>query len=399
MRGENLKKSGESDNFISKDVSEGTLASQNIRALIKQGKIITKYVEDKIQPSSFEPVISDELFVIDTEASVFRPRADEEVYTTLMKLPERRRKHYDIKDGFELRRGFTYLIPLREKIGFLPDSFIRSSPKSSFGRLFFNTRLMADYNASFDEIRTIKNKEIKLWLLVQPQVFNSIIYPGMSLNQLRFFNMGDGRLNTYEIKKEFDKSPILYAKEKAGLSPIKNPEITDGLHVHLNLSGDDTDGVIGLRARNNWEPIDLKKGRYYNVYDFFEPIKAGKEIKLEPGQFYLFSSKEVFKVPRHLSCEVRSHSGLGFMGTLHFAGFIDNGFYGDLVLEVISNESSTMMLEDGMPISKIDLFKTIELPDKVYSKKIGSHYQGQFGPRPSKFFKRPNFIKSSREFY
>jgi len=45
-----------------------------------------------------------------------------------------------------------------------------------------------------------------------------------------------------------------------------------------------------------------------------------------------------------------------------------------------------MTLEDGMPASKIDVFRN-DLPDKIYGIEIGSHYQGQIGPRPSKFFK------------
>jgi predicted NUDIX family phosphoesterase len=70
---------------------------------------------------------------------------------------------------------------------------------------------------------------------------------------------------------------------------------------------------------------------------------------------------------------------------LHFAGFIDPGFEGDVVLEVRPHEESSMELRHGNPISTLDVFRN-RRPDKVYGKEIGSHYQGQKGPKTSKHF-------------
>lgn len=163
------------------------LNSQEIRDLIDRGTLqIQDYSEDRIQPSSFEPTIGEELFILDTEGGVLRPQYDQTVYRTLLELPRRRRQKIDITGGFETKRGYSYLIPLQEKITDDENiKFILSSPKSSTGRTFPNTRLLADYNASFDEIQRIPHP-INLWLLFQPLAFSFLIKPGLSFNQLRF---------------------------------------------------------------------------------------------------------------------------------------------------------------------------------------------------------------------
>lgn len=377
------------------------LASQQIRKLISGGRIIGSSInEDKIQPSSFEPKISNEVFVLDTETNgIFRPQVQESIYRTLLQLPGRQRNKVDITDGFEIKSNFTYLFPLEERIIINEGEYIKSSTKSSFGRLFLNTRLLADYNPCFDEINSQykADSELKLWLLVQPLKFNLIIYPGLTLNQLRFFSGYDVQLTPSQVVEEYETNPLLYIKDSNGLLIPANPIITDGLQIHLDLSGQYTEGIIGLRARHNPTPIDLKKGNY-EAENFFEPLsKVNKALTIIKGEHYLFSSKEVLKVPKNINIELKSHSHIGLSGPLHFAGFVDNGFEGDIVFEVRSDELSSMILDDGMPISKLDVFKTEE-PDKLYGTSIGSNYNKQVGPRPSKYFKPFDFTFAARNY-
>jgi deoxycytidine triphosphate deaminase len=114
------------------------LASQEIRARIKEGRIKTPFDELRIQPSSFEPIIGDEIYVLDTEAGAFQPDENQTVYGTLLQLPEKRRQKVDIGGGFELKKGFTYLVPLEDRIILSPGEYVKSSPKSSLGRVFVN---------------------------------------------------------------------------------------------------------------------------------------------------------------------------------------------------------------------------------------------------------------------
>src|SRR3989344_21526 len=103
-----------------------SLASQDIRDWINQGKIITKLDESKIQPSSFEPTIGGEIFILDQGYGIFRPDTNESVYNTLLRLPVKRRQKVDITKGFEIKKGFTYLIPLEEKIRLEGDEYVKS---------------------------------------------------------------------------------------------------------------------------------------------------------------------------------------------------------------------------------------------------------------------------------
>lgn len=378
------------------------LSSQEIRGRIKAGNptlLVPSFDENRIQPSSFEPTIGNELFILDTEmGGIFRPQTNEQIYQTLLRLPGRRRKKENISRGFEIKKGFTYLIPLEERIVLNKGEHIKSSPKSSFGRVFLHTRMLADYNLCFDEINAQyrTEQELKVWLLVQPHVFNVIIYPGLSLNQMRFFEGQNAQLTPSELEEECKKNPLMYSKGLKRLMPSE-PIITDGLQIHLDLSGENTGGIVGLRARHNPAPIDLRKKEEYEAELFFEPIKSDANIMIRRGEHYLFSSKEVLKIPPHLNVELKSHSHIGLTGPLHFAGFIDNGFEGDLVFEVRSDELSGMELVDGMPVSKLDVFRT-NVPDKLYGRAIGSNYFEQIGPRPAKFFKPFDFNFAARNY-
>ena len=187
-----------------KGVKGAYLASQHIREAILNGGIvvgdsngkISDSLEKRIQPASLDAAIGDELFVIDThEIGLFRPRSDKSVYRSLLELPKSRRREEDITNGYEVKKGFTYLIKLDSKISSMANSFraVRSSPKSSMGRLFAHTRLLADGANTFDEFRIdLDNpKDVDMWVSLQPHAFNLIVYPGITLNQLRFLQGGD----------------------------------------------------------------------------------------------------------------------------------------------------------------------------------------------------------------
>ena len=389
-----------------------SLTSQEIRKLITEGRLETllerktedveeiklQTVEKRIQPSSFEPIIQDELFVIDTEVEgLFRPSKDNTVYRSLLQLPMRQRRSVDITKGYQLNVGNSYLIPLREKIRLKEDERIKSSPKSTSGRDFLNCRMLVDYHTQYDEARFKGKTTLDLWLLVQPLTFNVIIKPGLTLNQLRFFKGIDAILNEKEIREECEKSALLmeYVEDKLIPKKIEFGELI----LRLNLEGKNSSGIIALQARQNPEPIDLSKVKTLISEDYFEPIttKNGKFTPV-PKRYYLLSSQEVLNIPSHLNAELRATHHTGLQGLLHFAGFIDNGFYGDLVFELRSDESTPVILENGTPISVIDVYRCGEKADKIYGDKIGSNYQRQKGPQVSKHLKDFDYKRAGREY-
>ena len=67
------------------------------------------------------------------------------------------------------------------------------------------------------------------------------------------------------------------------------------------------------------------------------------------------------------------------------------------MFEVRSDEIADMELSDGMPISKLKVYRTA-VPDKLYGEASGAHYQLQVGPRPAKFFKPFDFTLAARNY-
>src|SRR3989344_774352 len=396
------------------------LVSQQLRDKIRRGDIKTENknlnvdengcfadrdLEKRVQPSSFEPVAGDSAFVMDIEQqAVFSPGYFESVYRTLMQLPRRQRVRVDISDGFELKIGFNYLIPLEGSIRLRKNERVKSSPKSSIGRLFPWTRMISDFSPSFDEIhfQHTGQREVKLWLLIQPTAFNLIINSGITLNQLRFFKGLNASLSQQEIFNEFRKNPLLYSRDGNGKLKNFNPIITDdGMQMNLDLSGRNTNGIVALRTRRNPSPINLSKTYFYDAEDFFEPIENRKrKIVLKGNERYLFASKGVLNIPAHLSAELRRHYGTGIRGTWDESGFADNGFRGDLVLEAVLNESGGITLDetDERAVSAMEFFRTIQNPDKIYGLNIGSNYQGQMGLRVSKHFRKFDFARAAKEY-
>lgn len=388
---------------IRRKIIDGNILIKNSNlALDDKGKFRDENLEKLVQPTSHDPIIGDEAFILDSEiGGIFRPRRNESVYKTLLQLPSKRRIRKNISDGFEVNQRFSYLVHLEQKVKLSNELVIRSSTKSSFGRIFLNARMFSDYNTCFNEINnpSPNGDPLDLWLMLQPLKFNLIFYPGLCINQLRFLYGDDVCLSSSEIKNEFSKEPLLYTKSNDGklesITPVISPE---GLQVSLNLLGNDTHGIIGFRARSTPESIDLKKVGNYDIEDFFEPcvVKDGSFV-FKGEECYLFSTAEILNTPKHLAFELETRSDVGFRGELHFAGFIDNGFKGDLILEVVSSELTDMIWYHGMPVGKLKIFNT-EIPDKLYGEAIGSNYFGQTGPRPAKFFKKIDYAYVAREY-
>jgi len=381
---------------------ERCLVSQEIRDALNKRIIVSQNslnLEDRIQPSSFEPIIGDEIFILDTEQEgLFRPSSKETIYRTLLQIPSRRRRRISIASGFEIQAGYSYILPLEEKLN-LPIGFrVKASPKSSQGRLFNYVRLITDFNSNFDEVNENNGaKPLDMWLLIQPLAFNCIIKPGLSLNQLRIF-YGDSQLNDREIRSVYEKEPILFTNHNWENIPIQNPIIQNGIRITVDASGSNTSGIVGLRARKNPIPIDLSLTKRYNVEDYFEPIKSkDNAVEIFPKTHMLLFSKEYIKIPSHLNAELRDHSHVGIKGSLHFAGFFDNLFNGNAVLEVRSDEISPINLEDGTPVSEL-IFFNCNIPDKLYGKEINSHYLGQLGPKAPKYFISTDFRDLSRSY-
>ena len=115
---------------------------------------------------------------------------------------------------------------------------------------------------------------------------------------------------------------------------------------------------------------------------------------LHPGEFVLGSTYEVVTLPDDIAARLEGKSSLGRLGLLTHstAGFIDPGFSGHVTLELSNVATLPIKLWPGMKIGQLCLLRLTSPAEHPYgSDKVGSKYQGQRGPTPSRSYL--NFVK------
>ena len=118
-------------------------------------------------------------------------------------------------------------------------------------------------------------------------------------------------------------------------------------------------------------------------------VEDGEGFVLHPGEFVLASTLEKFTLPAHLAGRLEGKSSLGRLGLLTHstAGFIDPGFSGYITLELSNVANLPITLWPGMKVGQLALFQMSSPAETPYgSGKLGSKYQGQRGPTPSKAY-------------
>lgn len=152
--------------------------------------------------------------------------------------------------------------------------------------------------------------------------------------------------------------------------------------------------------------IDVRMDRFFRVfnnskYTHIDPklqqdeltslVEVGEDepFVLHPGEFVLSSTLEVITLPPHLAGRLEGKSSLGRLGLLTHstAGFIDPGFSGHITLELSNVANLPITLWPGMKVGQLALFKMSSPAEIPYGAGVlGSKYQGQRGPTPSKAY-------------
>ncbi|GAB2636562.1 dCTP deaminase [Prescottella soli] len=115
----------------------------------------------------------------------------------------------------------------------------------------------------------------------------------------------------------------------------------------------------------------------------------GEPFVLHPGEFVLGSTLEVCSLPDDLAGRLEGKSSLGRLGLLTHstAGFIDPGFSGHITLELSNVANLPITLWPGMKIGQLCLLRLTSAAENPYgSSAVGSKYQGQRGPTPSRAY-------------
>ena len=133
--------------------------------------------------------------------------------------------------------------------------------------------------------------------------------------------------------------------------------------------------------------IDVKE----NQEDLTELVEIGEgeAFILHPGEFVLGSTAERVRLPEDLVARLEGKSSLGRLGLLihSTAGFVDAGWNGHLTLELSNVATLPITIYPGMKIGQISFLRMTTAAEVPYgSAKVGSKYQGQRGPTPSRYY-------------
>jgi len=157
--------------------------------------------------------------------------------------------------------------------------------------------------------------------------------------------------------------------------------------------------------------LDVRVDRLFRVfrnsrYPFIDVKQAQEELTelveveedeafiLHPGEFVLGSTLERVTLPDDLVARLEGKSSLGRLGLLihSTAGFIDPGWDGHVTLELSNVANLPITIYPGMKIGQLSFVQLTEPAATPYgSGEIGSKYQGQRGPTPSRYWQ--NFQK------
>lgn len=122
--------------------------------------------------------------------------------------------------------------------------------------------------------------------------------------------------------------------------------------------------------------------------DLTRLVDVGNEpFMLHPGEFVLGATLERVRLGVDVVARLEGKSSLGRLGLLihSTAGFIDPGFEGAITLELSNVATLPIAIHPGMKIGQISFYQMTTAADHPYgSPELGSKYQGQSGPTPSR---------------
>ena len=147
------------------------------------------------------------------------------------------------------------------------------------------------------------------------------------------------------------------------------------------------DRYFRLFRNHTMRVIDVKQ----DLEDLTELVEVpeGEALILHPGEFLLGSTLERVSLPADLVARLEGKSSLGRLGLLihSTAGFVDAGWDGHLTLELSNVANLPITIYPDMKIGQISFLRMSTPAEQPYgSQGLGSKYQGQRGPTPSRYF-------------
>ncbi|CUU13757.1 Deoxycytidine triphosphate deaminase EC 35413 CDS [Bradyrhizobium sp.] len=262
--------------------ANGILPDRMIAAMAKAGLILPAYdfVESQIQPASLDLRLGDIAYRV---RASFLPGPGA---TVAERIDELKLHEFSLADGAVLETNCVYIVPLLESLALPPEIVAAANPKSSTGRLDVFTRVIADGTRRFDMIGA--GYHGPLYAEISPKTFPVLVSEGSRLSQVRF-RTGDAILNIDELE-------ALHATER--LVDLDDADLTGGVAVSVDLSGEKANGFVGYRAKRHTGVVDVDRRSGYAVEDFWEPISARPDgsLILDPGEFYILGRVGIARI-------------------------------------------------------------------------------------------------------
>lgn len=357
---------------------EGILPVQAVRDLIASGALKSEapFEAGQLQPASVDLRLGPRAYRV---RASFLPGPGGRVAE---RLDDLKLHAFDVTDGAVLETGCVYVVPLLESLA-LPQAIAASAnPKSSTGRLDVFTRVIADGVPAFDLVPA--GYAGPLYAEICPQTFPIVVREGSKLSQLRF-RQGNPR-ESDEALRQLQAKETLVSGAKA--------DIHDGIALSVDLAGDGG-GLVGYRAKRHTGVVDVDAPGACAIADYWEPVRADarRRLILDPDQFYILASKEAVHIPPTHAAEMMPFNPLVGEFRVHYAGFMDPGFghsaaggAGSRVVLEVRSHTVPFILEDGQIIGRLVYERMTEVPETLYGRDLGSHYQAQ-GLKLSKHFR------------
>jgi dCTP deaminase len=153
---------------------------------------------------------------------------------------------------------------------------------------------------------------------------------------------------------------------------------------------------VDVRADNKFRVFHNARRPYIDVREPMDDLTElvtvddDRPFILHPGEFVLGQTLERVSLPSDIVGRLEGKSSLGRLGLLihSTAGFVDSGWEGNLTLELSNVANLPITIYPGMKIGQLSFVQLSEPAERPYgSGGLGSKYQGQRGPTPSRYWK------------
>jgi len=133
--------------------------------------------------------------------------------------------------------------------------------------------------------------------------------------------------------------------------------------------------------------IDIRQ----NLDDLNEVVELNDidPFFLHPNEFVLISTLESITLPDDIVGRLEGKSSLARIGLLihSTAGYVDPGWRGHLTIRLSNMAKMPVILYYGMKIGQISFLRLTSAVERLYgSEGLGSKYQGQTEPTPSRYY-------------